>query len=310
MLLFISAVTSCSTSEHEEIKHFTIGVVNPNPGTRAIQRGFMDTMQANAAQLGWKLSFIVCEDKDKIDDAIQKMVERPVDMIFSVTTPATKKVKKDIAGKGIPAIFAIHDPIQAGVIKSLNHPGGDLTGVQIRGSVPKAVEWLLAIAPNTQHLYLPIRMDTKAATQSMKDLQQTVHALGLKLTVAKVKNETELDQALLEIPPDTDAIFMLHSMLISTYARMIADFANAKKIITAGAIGKSREGALITFSPELPKIGGQASRIAIQVLKGETVGDIPTEIADFSLGINLQSAKEIGIEIPNKILLLADHIVR
>ena len=182
--------------------------------------------------------------------------------------------------------------------------------MQIRGSVPKALDWLLALAPKTQHLYVPIRLDTKAALQSLKDLQQSSQPLGISVTVAEVNNEAELDKALLSIPADTDAIFMLHSLLISTHARKIADMANAKKIPTAAAIGKSREGALISFCPELSKIGKQASRIARQVLKGETVGDTPTEIADFSLGINLQTAEKIGITVPNDILIMADDIVR
>ncbi len=310
VLMLVAAVTFFTASDPEVKKQFTIGVVNPNPGTRAIHRGFIDGLQAAAKLEGWELSFTICEEKGKIDQCIQDLVERQVDMIFSVTTPATKKVKKAIAGTGIAGIFAIHDPLQAGVIKSLRHPGGNLTGVQIRGSVPKAVEWLLAVAPNTRHIYMPIRLDTKAAPQSLQDLRTAAQAVGIRLTVVEAKNKAELEQALLTIPPDTDAIFMLHSMLISTHARLIADMANARKIITAGAIGKSREGSVISFSPELPKIGRQASRIALQVLKGETVGDIPTEIAEFKLGINLQSAKEVGIEIPNNILILADYIVR
>lgn len=310
MFLLIGAVTSCTTSQPETKTHFTIGVVNPNPGTKMIHRSFIESMQAAATQKGWQLSFTVCDEKENMDAAIQKLVDRHVDMIFSVTTPATKKVQKAIAGTGIAGVFAIHDPIQAGVVESLRHPGGNLTGIQIRGSVPKAIEWLLTIAPNTQHIYMPIRLDTKAAQQSMEDLQQTVRSLGLSLAVAKVNNEAELEQALHAIPSDTDAIFILHSILISTHAPRIVEIANAKKIVTAAAIGKSREGVIISFSPELSKIGSQASRLGIQVLKGEKVGDIPSEIADFTLGINLQSANQVGIEIPNNTLLLADYIVR
>lgn len=310
VLVLASAITLFTTSNPEQKKQFTIGVVNPNPGTMEIHRAFIEGMQAAAEREGWNLSFTICEQKETIDAAIEDLVERRVDMIFSVTTPATQKVKKAIAGKGIAGIFAIHDPLQSGVIMSLRHPGGDLTGVQIRGSVPKTIDWLLAVAPKTRHLYVPIRLDTKAAPQSLQDLRQSAQLMGLRLTVAEVANEAELDQALHSIPPDADAIFMLHSMLISTQARKISDMANARKIPTAAAIGKSREGALISFSPELDKIGLQASRIALQVLKGEAPGDVPTEIAEFDLGINLQSAAKIGITIPNNILILADYIIR
>ena len=298
------------TSEPEKKKEFTIGVVNPNPGTVAIHDAFIDALQKAAEKEGWTLSFIICKEKKKVATDIQEMVRRQVDMIFSVTTPATKKVKKAIAGKGVPCVFAVHDPVKSGIIESMQRPGGDLTGVKICGSVPKALDWLLAVAPDTSHIYVPIRLDTKAAQQSLNGLREIAQSLDIRITVAEVNDEAELDKALLSIPAGVDAIFMLHSMLISTHAQKIAEMANAKKIPTAAAIGKSQEGALISFSPELPKIGKQASRIALQVMRGEPVGEIPAEIAEFDLGINLRSAKKLGIEVPNNILISADYIIR
>ncbi|MEN8142323.1 MAG: ABC transporter substrate-binding protein [Thermodesulfobacteriota bacterium] len=310
VLILAGGIIFFTACEPESKKKFTIGVVNPNPGTAAVHDAFIDTLQEAAEKEGWILSFIICKEKKKVDTDIKEMVLRQVDMIFSITTPATKKVKKAIAGKGVPAVFAVHDPVKSGIIESMQRPGGDLTGVKICGSIPKALDWLLAIVPDTSHIYVPIRLDTKAAQQSLDGLQQIARSLDIHLTVVEVNDEAELDKALLLIPADVDAIFMLHSMLISTHAQKIAEMANAKKIPTAAAIGKCQQGALISFSPELPKIGKQASRIALQVLKGEAVGDIPAEIAEFELGINLQSAEKLGIEVPNNILISADYIIR
>ncbi len=310
VLLLGGIVTFFIASEPESKKKLTIGVVNPNPGSKETHRGFIDSIQAVAEKEGWLLSFIICEEKGEIDSAIQEMVQHQVDMIFSVTTPATKKVKKAIAGKGIAGVFAIHDPVQSGVVESLRHPGGDLTGVQIRGSVAKTIEWLLTVSPNTKHIYVPIRFDTKAAPQSLEDLRDTAKSLDIRLTIAEVNNEAELNKALLAMPADADAVFLLHSMLISTHAQKIVDMANSRKIPTAAAIGKSRDGAMISFSPDLFKVGKQASRIALEVLKGEAPGDVPAEIAEFELGINLKTAEIIGLEVPHNILILADYVVR
>ncbi|MCK4838442.1 MAG: ABC transporter substrate-binding protein [Desulfobulbaceae bacterium] len=310
VLLFGVIITVFIASEPESKKKLTIGVVNPNPGNKETHLSFIDSIRTAAEKEGWLLSFIICEEKEEIDSAIQEMVQRQVDMIFSVTTPATKKVKKAIAGQGIAGIFAIYDPVQSGVIESLRHPGGDLTGVQIRGSVAKNLDWLLTVAPNTKHIYVPIRLDTKAAPQSLKDLRDAAQLIDIRLTIAEVNNEAELDKALLSIPADADAVFLLHSMLISTHAQKIVDMANARKITSVAAIGKSREGTLICFSPNLSKIGKQAGRIALEVLRGEAPGNVPAEMAEFVLGINLQSAGKIGLEVPHNILILADYIVR
>ena len=110
LLVLAGAITYFTASRPEEKKHFTIGVVNPNHGSKKIHRGFIEGIQEAANLEGWELSFTICEDKNKIDAAIQEMVTQKVDMIFSVTTPATLKGRTALTGEGIAGIVAIYDP--------------------------------------------------------------------------------------------------------------------------------------------------------------------------------------------------------
>jgi putative tryptophan/tyrosine transport system substrate-binding protein len=294
----------------DEQKTFTIGVVNPNPGTQGIQQGFIDSMQESAKENDWEVSFKKFEEPKEVESALQQMIAEEVDLIFSVTTPATRKVKEMTRENKIPGVFALFNPVKSGIIKSMVHPGGNLTGIQISGSVPKALDWLLTLAPKTKHILVPVKFDTKAAKQSLASLIKTAALLGIKVTVAEVKNEKELTAALATIPAEVDALFMLHSILISTHADTIAAAAIARKIPSGAAIGGSDHGILFSYSPKFEDMGKQAARLAVMVLQGESPADIPAEKANYFIGINLDTAQEIGIEINNDILGQCDYLIR
>ena len=232
------------------------------------------------------------------------------DLVFTVTTPGTKKAVQAFKGKNTQGIFVLFDPVKAGIIKSLSLPGGNFTGIQLRGSVPKALSWLLAIAPETRNIFVPIKFDSDSAKMSLGDLKKAAKTLGIKLTVTEVDTQEELNASLASIPEEIDAIFLLNSILISTNAHKIAQTAINKKLPTAGSIGKDVEGLLITYSTQHNRSAKQASRLAYQILKGELASDIPTEIADFYLYVNLQTADKIGLIIPENILAQADKLVR
>jgi ABC-type uncharacterized transport system substrate-binding protein len=296
-----------------ERKSFTVGVLNPNPGTWDICRGFMEGLKESSEAKGNNINFIEskCESPCDIDAALKTLLEKNPDMIFTVTTPATKKTKKITKGKNIPVIFAMYDPVGSGVITSLPRPGGNYTGIQIRGSVPKALEWLLTLAPEIKHIFVPIKFDTKAAKQSLAELRDTAEYFGIRLTVKELDTQEELDEALASIPEDVDAIFLLNSILISANAKKIADEAIKRKL-PSGAASSSRidNGVLISFGINRSRIGKQAARLAHMILQGESAGDIPSEIADFYLGLNLQTATKTGIAIMDEIIVQADDVIR
>ncbi|HIJ78279.1 MAG: hypothetical protein OEY01_03105 [Desulfobulbaceae bacterium] len=313
VLVLIAALLTASfftfSPASDQPKQFTIGVVNPNHGTQAIQQGFINYLKKAGREQGWEISFQQCEAANEVTPALQQMLAKKVDLIFTVTSPATIKMKEMTRSNKVPGIFALYNPIKSGVIKNLARPEDNLTGVQISGSVPKALDWLLSLAPATKHIFVPIKFDTEAAHQSLAILSKTAAAVGIKITVAEVDSEQELSATLADIPSDVDAIFVMHSILISTHADKIAAAAIAKKIPTGAAIGKSDQGILFSYSPRLNDIGRQAGRLAMMVLQGEAPANIPTEKANYFLGINMDTAQKIGMKISNDILIQTDYLI-
>jgi putative ABC transport system substrate-binding protein len=309
MLLLVS-VPGCEKSEK---KTYTIGYVNPNPGEREGAQGFLSSMPKFGYVDGKNVMYIRCETRDKkcIENALRGMAAKKVDLIFTVTTPATKMADRLTRGTGIPVVFVMYDAVRSGVVKSLINHGGNVTGIELVGSSAKALEWLRAIKPGTRHIWVPVCFDAGDAQLSLADLQQGAAELGLKTTIAEVATVGELRAALSSMPKDIDAIFMIHSWLVGCNLKAVLHQAEMRKIpvVSAGHVHFD-DGLLLSYGPLNDRTGHQAARLADQILRGVRAADIPVETSDFYLGINLKTARSIGLEIPDDILQQADFIIR
>jgi putative ABC transport system substrate-binding protein len=309
LAITLSFVWSCQQPEVVQ-KQYLIGIVNPNTGTQAINTGFIKELSENGFIEGKNTTFLKYDSNIEMDEVIHDMVARDADLIFTVTTPATRKAKKATEGKNIPVVFAMQDPVASGIIKSLAKPEGNLTGVQIRGSIPKTVEWMLQISPDIKHLFVPIKYDTKAAKQSLKDLQKTATTLGVKLSLVETNDQSELSAALADIPDDADAIFVIHSIFIHSNVNKLIETAINRKLLIGSAASQSDLGVTITYGMIPENTGKQAGRLANLILQGNSPANVPSEITDFFIGLNLETAQATNIEISRDILQQADIIIR
>ena len=309
LTISLSFVWSCQQPKVKN-KNYLIGIINPNTGSQDINKGFIQELRENGFAEGQNTTFLKYDSNFEMDEGIHDMVARNVDLIFTVTTPATRKAKEATQGKNIPVVYAMQDPVASGIINNLAKPNGNLTGIQIRGSVPKTLEWMLAVSPGIKHLFVPIKYDTKAARQSLEDLQKTATYLGIKLSLVEVNDQLELDTALAAIPEAADSIFVLHSIFIHSNVEKLVQAAITQKLLIGSAAAQSDLGVTISYGIIAEKTGRQAGRLANLVLQGSNPGDIPSEITDFFIGINLQTAKATNVEIPFDVLQQADIIIR
>ncbi len=309
VLLIVLVVSFACQPKKEKI--YLIGIVNPNPGAKAITNGFIDSMKTFGYIEGENVIYIRSENKNTIGNDIKNMVKKPVDLILTVTTPATRKAKKATEGTDIPVVFVMHDPIASGVVQSLADPGGNLTGVQLRGSTPKTLEWLLTAVPDTKHLFVPLAFDTKAARQSLKDLQEVSAKLGVRLTVSEVNTVKEMRETLSSVPESVDAFFVLHSILIVSNLDVLMSAAEGLKIpLVSSGHEHYKKGVAISYGHQNTQVGRQVSRLADKLIKGLPAGNLPVETADYLLGVNLRTAEKIGLDFSDAFLKQADNIIR
>lgn len=307
--LLVAGVLIYSSNSSETGKSYVVGIVNPNQGAEEISHGFIEGL-AEQGREGQNISYIVCNERDRIDSAIKDMVARQVDLIYAVTTPAVKIAQRATEKNNIPVIFHMHDPLKSGILQSLTRPAGNLTGVQVQGSTPKALEWLLHVSPDIKKILVPIKFDTPAARQDLISLQAAGKLLNIEFLVSEVNSVAELDKTLSAISADIDALFILHSIFLSKNLDKITGVAIARKLPTGSNSAHHDQGIIVNCGFGRFQAGKQASRMAHMILEGKAVADIPVETANFPLIINLKTASASEVYISDDILLQADDIIR
>lgn len=306
-------VSYAGCQRHTEARHYVIGYVDPNPEEKEGAPGFLRNMEGHGYIEGKNVTYIKVQSKDKqvIEQALRDMAARRVDLILTMSTPPVKMARELTRGTNISIVFIMYDAVGAGIVKSLVDHDVNITGVQLQGSTPKALEWLSAISPRARHLFVPVTFDTGAAKQSLEKLKQSCDEARFKLTVAEVKTVEELHAALSTMPGDIDAVFMLHSWLVGSHVEDVIREANKRRIpvISAGHVDY-RNGLVMSYAPTDDSAGSQAARLAHKILHGTSPAYLPIENADVFLGINLKAARDAYLEVPEDVVRRADYIVR
>ena len=316
ILIFIGAYFYI-TSHTSQPKTVAIGVVNPTLTLDPVLDGF----KAGMAKLGYiegnNITYIYQGPTGSIKSlgpAIQKLIEAKVDLIFSASTPATIQARQAAEGIGIPVVFGpVNDPVKSGIVGSLRNPGGMVTGIMASSAVfvPKGLEWLLAIAPDTELIFVPHNPGDKSSVIGLNALQKAADTYRVELIVREIYKPEEVDDISEYITEGVDAVFLLPDNLVLTRTNDFIKISYERALPLASSIyPHAKAGALMGYGFDSASIGQQAARIAHQVLDGVRPTDLPVETSEFFLGINLKTAQTIGLDIPDEILRQADHIVR
>jgi len=310
----LSFVIAGCTNNEPINKTYKVGVINLNKEHDKIFLGFKNGLADLGYTEGKNITFIYNGSRSKmsdLDNDLQSFIDQKVDLILSITTPATKKAKKMTAGTGIPVVFApVFDPVKSGIVESLVRPGGNLTGIKAGGHSGKALYWLLKVAPEIKNIFVPLNSKNKATVQSLQGLKQTADKVGVKLSVHEVSNEKELSLLFEDLPDETDALWLLNSYFLVTHTKLFVDTAIKYKLPLGSSTSQVDDGVMVTYGQNALKTGERASGLAHKIFQGRSPVNLPVEITDFYLGINLQTADSIGIDISDDILHVADIIIR
>jgi putative tryptophan/tyrosine transport system substrate-binding protein len=251
---------------------------------------------------------------DQLPDLARDLVRHQVAVIAAVGTSAPGLAAKS-ATSVIPVVFQTGgDPVQDGLASRMNRPGGNVTGVS-RLSValePKRLKLLHEVAPKAQVIGLlvnPLNPRTQLLVQRM---QEPLRSLGLGLNVLEASTEGELDTAFAStVQRGIGALLVAqepsynrwHEHIVALAARHKMPSMYASRIYAVA-------GGLMTYDASVPDSMRQVGVYVGRILKGEKPADMPVvQPTKFELVINLKTAKALGLEIPDKLLALADEVI-
>jgi putative ABC transport system substrate-binding protein len=310
VVLMVLPVAACGEKEAES---FTIGVVNLTPLLDYVLDGFKAGMSDLGYTEGDNLFYVYQGPVgvDELEATIQSFIEEDVDLILALSTPAAQAAKRVSAGSDVPVVFVpITDPIAAGLVDSLMHPGGNLTGIAFGAQEPRRLEWLIKADPTIEQIYVPYNPDDPAPVAALETVSETAVKLGVELVTREVRNDEEVIAGVANIPEEADAIFTLPDSLVTKNTDKYIEAAIKLRLPFSGGTTHVEQGALIAYGMDLFMGGRQAAHLADQILQGADPGGLPVETAEFFLMINLKTADAIGLEISDDVLEAADTLIR
>jgi putative ABC transport system substrate-binding protein len=302
--------------DNETTRTSTVGVINVLPALDEALVGFKEGMTELGYIEGKHIRYIYngpTTDMSELSAAVQTLLAAEVDLIFSITTPATLEVKQATAGSGLPVVFStVTDPLGAGIVESIQHPGENITGVAFGLQEARRLEWLVRIAPEIKRIYVPFNPNDRSPVLALKMVRHAAAELGVELITREAYDAETLDDAVLNIPAEADAVFHLPDSLTSMrLTDLVATATNRKLPTSASNISAVKNRNVLTsFGFDLHLAGKQAARLADQIFRGASPADLPVEMAELYLAVNLKTAGAIGLTIPEKILRQAHIIVR
>ena len=243
-----------------------------------------------------------------------ELVGLPVALLFSAGGPPTAFAAK-AATSTIPIVFsAVSDPVEIGLVPSLNQPGGNVTGMGVFNATlgAKRIELTKELMPRAAGIAYLLNPSNPSSEIESKGALAAARALRIELHVLNASTEYELDTAF------ADAAKLRAGMLVvsgepyfdSQRERLVA--LSARHAIAA--VYAWREyvlaGGLMSYGTDLPDSYHQAGVYAGRILKGEKPANLPVmQPTNFHLALNLKTAKTLGLEVPPTLLARADEVI-
>ena len=296
-------------------KPYRIGVVTEAwAANHPTVLGLMSGLRELGLEEGRDVTFDVRFTQGKPEDApaaAKALVKDGVDLLFASGVASSLAAKA--ATSTLPIVFAqVNDPVAAGVVKDLVHPGSNVTGVFTLATelMPKRVEVLKTLQPRVRRVWFVHARDDPAAAAALAKLRDA--ARGFKVDVisrgvqqaddvAAIRSDLQPGDALLA--PDAGALRIPAGLLkLSLGAGIPAVFPSSFWV---------GYGGLASYGPDYFSQGLQAARLVAKIRRGAPPGDLPVEGVDvIDLAVNLGTAGLMRIDVPQKILLRADTIRR
>jgi putative ABC transport system substrate-binding protein len=241
-----------------------------------------------------------------------ELVNLPVDLIVAWGTPASLAAHK--ATSTIPIVMSAGDPIGAGIVSGLARPGGNVTGmsVQMAEQEGKRLELLNKLLPSFSRVAVLSNPSNPYCSIAVREARLGATALGLQLDLVEASDSLALDDA-----------FLMLSRIRPDAVLVVADpFLAGERVRIAEQMIKDRlpsmysyhehvvAGGLMTYTTNYYDVFRREGLFIDKIFKGAKPGDLPVQQpTKFDLVINLKTAKALGLEIPDKLLALADEVI-
>jgi putative ABC transport system substrate-binding protein len=250
---------------------------------------------------------------DRVPAFAAEFVRRGLSLVLAAGPPAAFAAK--IATTTIPIVFIVGlDPVAAGLVASLNHPGGNATGMTlITGPLgQKRLEILRELAPKMRLIPMLVNAASPDALPELRDVQSAAQAMGLELQVVSARTPEEIDSAFAALAQQhPDALLIGSDPFFTIRREQLVAAAARLKVPTVYPFREfAAAGGLMSYGTNIVNAYRQAGIYSGRILKGDKAADLPVmQPTTFELVINLKVAKELGIDLPATLHARSDEVI-
>jgi len=289
-------------------------------GSRAALRDEITAFEAGLREMGFAegqnlaLEYRFAEGQfERFPAFASDLVQRRVSAIAASSPQAALAAKRATAT--IPVVFSIGaDPVETGIVSSLSHPGGNVTGVYqfTAGLESKRLGLLHEMVPKAQVIGVLLNSNYAAAESQLRDVQDSAAHLGLRLIIVRANTESDFDMAFSTVASQrAGAMLVCASPFFNARRQQLVVLASSHSL---PAIFEWRDfavaGGLMSYGTSLNNAYRQAGVYAGRILKGEKPADLPVvQSTKFEFVINLSTAKALHIDVPPTLSARADEII-
>jgi putative tryptophan/tyrosine transport system substrate-binding protein len=250
---------------------------------------------------------------DRVPELVADLVRSKVDVIVQDSTVGTEVTKQ--ATSTIPIVMAlVLDPLGSGLVKSLSHPGGNITGLSMMATelYPKRLQLLKEVNPRIARVGVFWNPDHPFHAKVVDDLKPIAPSLSIELSLVAVRSAEQLGSAFADLGRSkAEALYVVEDPIFFAHREILLKLASAARLPTVHELGRWPEAsALMSYGPDLNDLFRRAATYVDRILKGAKPADLPVEQPTrFQLVINLTTAKALGVEVPPTLLALADEVI-
>jgi putative ABC transport system substrate-binding protein len=253
-------------------------------------------------------------EHSRLPSLMADLVRRRVDVIATPGDPPTAAAKA--ATSTIPIAFGVsEDPVVHGLVASLARPGGNATGVNFFTAevIGKRLELLHEVVPKAVRVAVLVNPSNRPSTEAtLREIPEAARVLGLQTQVLKATTSREIEAAFTEMTQDrAEALFVAPDGFFNDRRVQLATLTMRNRIPASYVSREVVEvGGLMSYGTDLIDMYRQIGAYTGRILKGAKPAELPVlQLSKFEFAINLQTARALGIEVPNSIQLLADEVI-
>jgi ABC-type uncharacterized transport system substrate-binding protein len=251
---------------------------------------------------------------DRLPAVVAEFVRRQVAVIVAAPTVSALAAKSTTAT--IPIVFTVgDDPVKLGLVSSLARPGGNLTGVNFFGAevVSKRLELLRELIPRIGRLAVLVNPSNAAISETtVREVEAAARGMGLQVQVFNAGTSREIDDAFANLVRErSDAVFVSGDAFLTSRRVQLANLAARYLIPSSFSQREVTEvGGLMSYGTNIRDTYRQVGVYAGRILKGAKAADLPVvQSSKFELVINAQTARMLGLTVPDKLLAVADEVI-